>query len=710
MNYDVGFFWSEVNDRIKKRIDFLKENDYVYVTGDYWRCPEGKLHRFDQLYKEVKNRKPTPPEPIWLEPDYLPNYETALNTVPDFFNDGELMQAADEKNHELIFDIESYPNYFLIVFKSFTLNKVCFYELIGDQRPDINDLAKLNWIAHNFCLIGFNSMNYDIPILQMAVAGLDARLLQEATDDIIVKKIYPNKVMQKYNVKHDYSINTFDIMPIAPLKGSLKLYGARAHTEQIQDLPFKPGTNLTKDQIVITRWYCLNDLQNTFDVRQKLDKAIKLRYEMSKTYGIDLRSKSDAQIAEAVIKSEVKKRVGEEPRKPNLEKTLNTTFTYTPPSYINFKTDKLRSILQSLECSEFRLRMNEKEKKLEWYAQQGKKEIVFKYYETVYKMGLGGLHSQEKSVNYQSNDEFTLKDRDVASYYPALILNSEKYPEQIGPVFLEIFKTIVDNRLHAKGLAKTGETEQIRADNKSDADSLKIVINGTFGKLNDRFSVMFSPGQMLHVTLSGQLSLFMLIEMMELNNVTVISANTDGIIFKCPVGREKEIDDIIADWEKQTGLDTEETIYTSLYNRDVNSYIAVEGNKTKLKGKIYGKPGLNKNPTNEISIIAVENWIKDKTPLEETVRNCKDITKFVTVTNVKGGAYKDGEYLGKVVRWYYSTNCKGPVLYAMSGNQVPRSQNARPLMKFEKEFPIDIDYNWYIEEARSLLEITGVTL
>ena len=38
---------------------------------------------------------------------------------------------------------------------------------------------------------------------------------------------------------------------------------------------------------------------------------------------------------------------------------------------------------------------------------------------------------------------------------------------------------------------------------------------------------------MIHVTVTGQLALLMLIEVLELNHIEVVSGNTDGIMIKC---------------------------------------------------------------------------------------------------------------------------------------------------------------------------------
>jgi hypothetical protein len=103
--------------------------------------------------------------------------------------------------------------------------------------------------------------------------------------------------------------------------------------------------------------------------------------------------------------------------------------------------------------------------------------------------------------------------------------------------------------------------------------------------------------------------------------------------------------------------------------------------------------------------MAVIAFLKSGTPIEDTVRGCGDITKFLTLRNVKGGALFEGEYLGKVVRWYHSTTSTSAITYKINGYLVPRSQGCRPLMRIA---PVeDLNYDWYIEEAKEVLEQCG---
>ena len=67
-----------------------------------------------------------------------------------------------------------------------------------------------------------------------------------------------------------------------------------------------------------------------------------------------------------------------------------------------------------------------------------------------YKLGVGGLHSCEKKMTYFADAKTSIVSADVTSYYPFIILNTKMFPFQLGPVFLDIYRQIVEKRLKAK--------------------------------------------------------------------------------------------------------------------------------------------------------------------------------------------------------------------------------------------------------------------
>ena len=216
---------------------------------------------------------------------------------------------------------------------------------------------------------------------------------------------------------------------------------------------------------------------------------------------------------------------------------------------------------------------------------------------------------------------------------------------------------------------------------------------------------------MLQVTMTGQLSLLMLIETFELAGIQVLSANTDGIVTRCLRSQEAQFHAIVQQWEQATGFGTEEIRYKAIYSRDVNNYIAVyeQPQKGKLfKGKgVYAPTSSKKNAVTEICVTAATELMLNHTPLITTIKSCTQLSQFTCMRRVNGGAVKDGVYLGKIIRWYYSTSEQGEIIYAKSGNKVPRSEGGKPCMDLPQEFPQDIDYEWYVREANSILEDIG---
>ena len=90
-----------------------------------------------------------------------------------------------------------------------------------------------------------------------------------------------------------------------------------------------------------------------------------------------------------------------------------------------------------------------------------------------------------------------------------------------------------------------------------------------------------------------------------------------------------------------------------------------------------------------------------------TVQSCNRVQKFTSMRYVKGGGVQCGKYLGKVIRWYYSTEEQGEIISAKSGNKVARSDNGKPCMDLPDSLPSDLNYQWYIDETYKILEAVG---
>lgn len=588
----------------------------------------------------------------------------------------------------LFLDIEVYKNYFLALFMNED-GKVKRFEIFndnGDTFPS-GEVLKL-MTTPGVEIVTFNGDNYDIPILTYALVTPDTAKIKKCSDRIIERGVKPWHFYRDEGLKKP-DINHIDLFEVAPGRVGLKLYGGRLNSKKLQELPIAPDSLISESDVELLRKYCRNDTVVTKDLYNALKDQINLRRNMSEVYRVDLRSKSDAQIAEAVLKAEFTRLTGDVPSKVGASRS---NFLYQPPKYIGFKTELLRNVLDTVCSAEMVLDEETGHVKMPKAIDELKIEIGG----SRYKIGIGGLHSQESETAHYADAENLLIDRDVESYYPRLMLNMNMRPGGFGEHFNAVYGSILDERLAAK-----------HAGDMVKSNSLKIVLNGTFGKTSNKYSTLYSPEFMVRTTLTGQLTLLMLIEALEIRGIPVVSANTDGIVIKCPRVRKADLDALIDRWEKHTGLKTEETTYRALYSRDVNNYIAVKENgSAKAKG-VYSQTSLSKNPQTPICAEAVISCLTKGIPVETTIRECRDISKFLTLRTVTGGAVKDGSLVGKVVRWYYAAGVEGAIHYSKNGNTVPRSEGAMPLMDLPDSLPDDINYEWYLAECEEIMMSVG---
>ena len=589
------------------------------------------------------------------------------------------------------FDIECLINYTLFAFMDED-GKVSTIEMKGKKyRLPIKDRRTLRRLVETGTIITFNGINYDYVITSGALAGLTCEELYGMSQQIIVEgkrhwQMYKGAVREMKWSDH------IDLIEPAPdVRCGLKLYGARLFSKRLWEYDVDWDKPLKKKDMKGLNKYCENDLILTWDLYNKIEPSIKLRERMSKQYGIDLRSKSDAQVAEAVIISEL----GGDARKPSVKKTVE----YTPPKFIKFKSPELRKLTKKLSSFVFDVNQeNGKPVNPDWL-----KDTVIRLGEAQFQVGLGGLHSMEKSVTVVSDKKNVMRNADVASFYPRIIINSKLFPPQLGKAFIKVYNHIVETRLKAK-----------REGDKGTAESLKITINGSFGKFGSKYSKLYASDLLLAVTFTGQLSLLMLIERLELAGIPVVSANTDGVEYLCPRNKVDVAYRIITRWEKVTGYTMENDEYVSLHARDVNNYIAKYKDHVKSKGaykRIDDMPILKKSPQTPICFTAVRDFIEHGTPIKKTIRKCKDVSQFASARVVRGGASYNGDKVGKTVRWYY--NRSGMAMHYINANatgnfnKVPLTDDCAPMMDLPSKIPNDLDYDWYIEYAIRQYNLLG---
>ena len=608
-------------------------------------------------------------------------------------------------------DIEMFRNFFVACFRNFDDSSQIAFESSERCALDRDGLAAA--LRQGAPIVTFNGLAYDMPIVALALSGAGNAKLKAASDRIIRGELRPWQTERELGIRMP-AADHVDLMEANPsVRQGLKTIHARLHGRFIVDLPFDPEAWLSPAQMNVATLYCLNDLEATQTQWIALREPLALRYALGREHGIDLRSKSDAQIGEAIVVRRVeaaaRRRIGRTTAVP-------IAFRYEPPAFVRFQDPALRALLVATS-GEFRADETGK------VTPPAGVNTVLHLGAGSYGFGIGGLHSKEEHRALYSDDYCTLIDVDVTGHYPNIIRKLGIYPPALGPAFVDVYASLVDGRAAAKRRQQEIEKEINTADGekiaerdrwKAKADGEKVASVGVFGKLGSPYSPLYDPRLLVAVTLTGQLSLLVLIEQAEAAGVPVVSANTDGVTFHCPRNRESALDAVVAEWEDATGFSVERTRYRSLHSSSVNTYIAVkEDGSAKRKGPIADpwsdgdlRGQMSKNPQMTILSQAVLRNIRDGVPVEETIAAAIDPRQFVTVIKVNGGGVWRGTKLGRVVRFYWSSD-GDPISYINAQRRVAKTDGAHPLMELTDRLPDDLDHARYIAEAHRLLADLG---
>ena len=122
--------------------------------------------------------------------------------------------------------------------------------------------------------------------------------------------------------------------------------------------------------------------------------------------------------------------------------------------------------------------------------------------------------------------------RDGASFYPALFQMLRLAPRHLDrDVFLKVYDDLRCERLEAK-----------RNGDKVVSDGLKVAINAVYGKQSEAYSKLLDPQNGAAIGINGQLVLLRLIEaLLPIEGLSVLSANTDGIMVRFPRQHEARL-------------------------------------------------------------------------------------------------------------------------------------------------------------------------
>lgn len=554
----------------------------------------------------------------------------------------------------IIYDTETYPNIFSFCGYDPQTNQVFMYEMSDRKNQKAELLAFLEYYK-NYYFVGYNNEGFDYPIVHQLMVNHTTFTYQKAAqlcNDIIHSRNSANpyvhqvrfqeRILQQIDL---YKLNHFDNRSKAT---SLKALQFAMRAESVEDLPFdiRPLTDPEKDVLIE---YNIHDVMETYRFYTKCKHLIEMRKELldSKMIYGNVLNYSDVKIgAEFLIKQIGRDKCFTPENQPR--QTLKMLVQLK-----DIILDKIHFVDEAYD------QVREWFSTLTWYKDQENnisKEFIINNF--TYQFGMGGIHGSVENKFFESNDDWTIVDLDVASLYPSISIVNNFYPQHLGQTFVDRYRELKAKRFeHKKGTALNA--------------MFKLALNGAFGNSNNPYSCFYDPSYLLKITINGQLQLLQLAELLlSVPNVKPIQVNTDGIT--CYVHKDsREFFNIYKDfWQQETGLELEEVEYKRIWIKDVNNYLCLTKDK-KIKAKgAYWFPetekdhdgAWNKDYSAMVVQKAIRHVLMDGVNPEYIVRLFTDPYDFMLRYKTPYGAkvYVGDKQCTKTVRYYVAK--KGNVM------------------------------------------------
>jgi hypothetical protein len=566
----------------------------------------------------------------------------------------------------VIYDIETMKELFLISIYDPELHE--FITLgVGGEDNQIDLIAKYLDRYKDYYWVGYNNLRFDAQVMEYIIRNFEDwhELSVQEICDKIYQKAQDTIHDANYDVFAEYredqlSLKQIDLFRINHYDNknrrvSLKRLEFEMDLENIEEMPIHHGKiGLTDEDVQMIADYCENDVDATYEFYKvttgntehplyKGNNQIELRQDIFEEFGIPCLNYSDSKIGDEMIKkyycSEKGIHYSELPKKGYFRKEVKAKNCIA--DYITFQTPELQQFLKHVKKQVFTL-TDEFKESLEFYG-------------NTYTFAKGGLHTENKPKIFEADDEVLIVDWDVSSYYPAIIINNSRYPAHLGPEFLRGYKQMFEKRLELKPLAK--KDKKI----KGIVGALKLAVNSVYGKSSDMQSWIYDRQLTMFTTITGELSLLMLIEAYELNDIHVISANTDGVTIQVDKDKIDKMHELNKWWMELTSYELERTDYSKIIFSTVNDYLAIKTDgEIKKKGDFLTDFELHKNKSARIVPIALEHYYVHGVPVDTTIRNHTNIYDFCLRQKASKdfhyeGHSKDGKTIyNKLIRYYVS--------------------------------------------------------
>ena len=606
-----------------------------------------------------------------------------------------------------VYDIEVFPNVFSCTLKNSESEQVTVFEL-SHRKDDIVKEAKSMvrlFQDDNYLFCGYNNIHYDNPIMNFIIENVSSmpNNYQKVCDRIyrLSQQIVTSETPESWKQwKYATKFATMDLLTMLfsqKLRVGLKEMQVTMKYHNVQEYEGDFDSWLPDEEIDKMLSYNLNDVDSTLELLNRCKKDIDLRIGIQQEYGIDVLSKDGMSIGTEILKNKYLEKTGKkwweikDLRSPCDVIDLNEVIF----SFISYETPVLQELLTEM-----------KQQKVSPGRKGYEKHFLLDNVEVT--VGVGGIHTKNEPEPIIPKENERLLDSDVNSLYPSLIISYGLVPQHLGKEFLEIYGQVREERLYAK---------RNHQDVKN--TTLKLALNGATGNYQNQYSWLYDPVAVMKIRINGQLLLLMLTEMLLSAGARLKQLNTDGILYLIP--KDVNYDSILKEWEEKTKLTLETEEYEAFYQFAINDYLAIgkgysetkDKKLIKQKGLFIDSVKLGKGMQPMIIPEALNRYFADGVPIEQTIRECKDLSKFIAYQKAdkKFSVEYNNKLISRINRYYVSTN--GPYLYkceVVDGKRVGYTNMLKASgvtivnnLDEIKEFPKNINYKYYIAECNKIL-------
>lgn len=546
----------------------------------------------------------------------------------------------------IVFDIEVLKNVFTCTCKNTDTKQITVFEL-SPRRVDIQGLV--TFFYEDYYFVGYNNIHYDNPILNYIIMlynkhyfnSYSTRELTESIfrmSQLVIDKNSDFDLWKEYKYARNFlSIDLLTMLYSKALRVSLKEMQVTMQYKNVEEFVVDWHQDLPEKDIDRLISYNINDVESTEELLYRCKDLLELRIETEKDFGLPCLSLDRVNLGDRLLQLKVMEKTGL--NKKQLE-NMKSPANYVDLEKVIFPWIKFESPILQKKLTDMKNQHN---------VSPGRKGYIntFIFGEMKVTIGVGGIHGDNGTCIIKPNEDELLLDSDVNSLYPSLMRMYHLYPPKLKNVLGQIFPQIIDDRLEFK---RTGQ--------KNKNETYKYMLNGVSGKMQDETSWLFSPFTVMQVRINGQLLLLMLAERLLKLGCKLYQINTDGILYKLKKSKYEELQQVLKEWEKLTMLTLETEEFTQFYQLAINDYFGVEpNNKIKKKGFFLTDIELGKGLTPKIIPEAIINYFVHNIPVEDTIKSCKDICKFLQAEKTgKQWTVEYNEQIQQRINRFYVSN------------------------------------------------------